>query len=82
MTFSDEMLAGALDLLDMAWDLVRGSDKRPVADPPVPLVLNPVDRELATAIAARRGISVAAAEDMVRWLRTQHSGLSRETCGS
>lgn len=72
MPLSDEMLAGALDLLDLAWDLVSPSDKRPPSEPPEPTALNPVDRELAAAIAVRRGISVAAAEDMVRWLRSSY----------
>jgi hypothetical protein len=69
MPLSDEMLAGALDLLDLAWDLVSPSAKRPPSEPSEPTALNPVDRELAAAIAVRRGISVAAAEDIVRWLR-------------
>jgi hypothetical protein len=60
-----------LDPFDLAWDLFRPSDKRPLPEPPQPTVLTPVDRELAAAIAMRRGISVAAAEDMVRWLRRQ-----------
>jgi hypothetical protein len=43
------------------------NERAPLSDEPEePAALNPVDRELAGAIAVRRGISVAAAEDIVR----------------
>ena len=68
---ADAAIEAVLELLSSIFDGQPGSSAgTPDAQTEAP-PLSDREREIAIAIQARRGVSLATAEDLVRWLRTQ-----------
>ncbi|MBI5600810.1 MAG: hypothetical protein HY944_04520 [Gemmatimonadetes bacterium] len=68
---ADAAVEAVLELLSSVLYRQPGSVPRAPAADEDTLPLTASERELATAIQARRGLSSATAEDLVRWLRLQ-----------
>lgn len=65
-------IEAVLELLSSAFDRSpESAPPAPVADTEAP-PLTPGEQELAAAIQTRRGVLSATAEDLVKWLRSQH----------
>ena len=68
---ADAAIETVLELLASVFDRQSGSSASMPDVQPEALALSAREHEIAVAIQARRGVSLATAEDLVRWLRTQ-----------